>query len=75
LADFRAIFRLLKGINVQGFKVRKISTPVAEIFSFGSPVFSALVFSAAIFRTPIPHEKANGSKPLRLKGPRTLRRV
>lgn len=80
LADFRAIFRLLKGINVQGFKVRKIltpvaSTPVAEIFSFGSPVFSALVFSAAIFCTPIPHEKANGSRPLRLKGPRTLRRV
>jgi len=90
LADFRAVFRPLKGINVQGFKVRKISTPVdstpvAEIFSFGSPVFSALVFSAlvfsalvfsaAIFCTPIPHEKANGSRPLRLKGPRTLRRV
>jgi hypothetical protein len=42
---------------------------------FRAFVFSAFVVEAAIFRTPIPREKANGSKPLRLKGPRTLRRV
>lgn len=45
---------------------------------FRAFIFRAFIVDAAIFRTPIPCdacEKANGSKPLRLKGPRTLRRV
>ena len=52
--------------------------PVFRAFVISAFVFKAFIVDAASFRTPIPCdacEKTNGSKPLRLKGPRTLRRV
>jgi hypothetical protein len=64
--DFRAVIETTaQQTKGQGTKAQEIETRVSECF----------FFDASLFGTPIPCEKANGSKPLRLKGPRTFRRV
>ena len=65
LASFRADFRAVIEIKAQEIKVQEIETRVAECFFFG----------ISLFGTSIPREKFNDPEPLRLKGPRTLRRV
>ena len=65
LASFRADFRAVIEIKAQEIKAQEIETRVAERFFFG----------ISLFGTSIPREKFNDPEPLRLKGPRTLRRV
>ena len=65
LASFRADFRAVIEIKAQEIKAQEIETRVAECFFFG----------ISLFGTSIPREKFNDPEPLRLKGPRTLRRV
>jgi hypothetical protein len=77
-ADFRAVIET---------KAQEIETRVSECFFFGNSVSSALIFSTSVFdaslfgtfipreKANIPREKFNDPEPLRLKGPRTLRRV
>ena len=65
-ADFRAVIEIkAQEIKAQEIKVQEIETRVAECFFFG----------ISLFGTSIPREKFNDPEPLRLKGPRTLRRV
>ena len=72
LASFRADFRAVIEIKAQEIKVQEIETRVAECFFFGTSLFGT---SIPREKANIPREKFNDPEPLRLKGPRTLRRV
>ena len=84
LASFRADFRAVIEIKAQEIKAQEttaqeIDTRVAECFFFGISLFGSSIprEKANIPREKanIPREKFNDPEPLRLKGPRTLRRV
>ncbi len=62
-ADFRAVIET---------KAQEIETRVAECFFFGTSLFGTFIPRE---KANIPREKFNDPEPLRLKGPRTLRRV
>ena len=77
LASFRADFRAVIEIKAQEIKAQEttaqeIETRVAECFFFGTSLFGT---SIPREKANIPREKFNDPEPLRLKGPRTLRRV
>ena len=72
LAAFRANFRAEIEIKAQENKAQEIKTRVAECFFFGTSLFGT---SIPREKANIPREKFNDPEPLRLKGPRTLRRV
>lgn len=67
LASFKADFRAVIETTAQ-----EIDTRVAECFFFGISLFGT---SIPREKANIPREKFNDPEPLRLKGPRTLRRV
>ena len=75
------IFEILLAVLKADFRaVIEIKARAAECFFFGNSVSSALIFStsvfdASLFGTSTSREKLNDPEPLRLKGPRTLRRV
>ena len=78
LASFRADFRAVIEIKAQEIKVQEIETRVAECFFFGTSLFGSSIPEKANIpreKANIPREKFNDPEPLRLKGPRTLRRV
>ena len=72
LASFRADFRAVIEIKAQETTAQEIETRVAECFFFGTSLFGT---SIPREKANIPREKFNDPEPLRLKGPRTLRRV
>ena len=72
LASFRADFRAVIEIKAQEIKAQEIETRVAECFFFGTSLFGT---SIPREKANIPREKFNDPERLRLKGPRTLRRV
>ena len=72
-ADFRAVIEIkAQEIKAQEIKVQEIETRVAECFFFGISLFGS---SIPREKANIPREKFNDPERLRLKGPRTLRRV
>ena len=83
LASFRADFRAVIEIKAQEIKAQEttaqeIETRVAECFFFGTSLFGSSIPEKANIpreKANIPREKFNDPEPLRLKGPRTLRRV
>ncbi len=72
LAVLRADFRAVIETKAQETKAQEIETRVAECFFFGTSLFGTFIPRE---KANIPREKFNDPEPLRLKGPRTLRRV